>query len=61
LSGGGAQPSGRERFWALEGLKERLPAGDGAVLLAGLVLLAAGMALYFRVGTARRPPVEDRR
>ena len=25
---------------------------------AGLVLLAAGMALYFRVGTARRPPVE---
>jgi murein DD-endopeptidase MepM/ murein hydrolase activator NlpD len=25
---------------------------------AGLVLLAAGMALYFRVGTVRRPPVE---
>jgi hypothetical protein len=24
----------------------------------GLVLLAAGMALYFRVGTVRRPPVE---
>jgi murein DD-endopeptidase MepM/ murein hydrolase activator NlpD len=25
---------------------------------AGLVLLFAGLALYFRVGTARRPPVE---
>jgi len=25
---------------------------------AGLVLLLAGLALYFRVGTVRRPPVE---
>jgi hypothetical protein len=32
------QPGGvRDRFWALEGLKERLPAGDGAVLFCGVV------------------------
>lgn len=32
------QPAGmRDRFWALEGLKERLPAGDGAVLFCGVV------------------------
>jgi Helix-turn-helix domain len=40
--GGGAQPSVRERFWVLEGLKERLGAGDGAVLFAGAVPLPAG-------------------
>jgi Helix-turn-helix domain len=32
----------RERFWALEGLKERLPSGDGAVLYAGVVPTPAG-------------------
>jgi DNA-binding transcriptional ArsR family regulator len=41
-TGGGAQPSVRDRFWALEELKERLPAGDGAVLFAGVVPLPAG-------------------
>src|SRR5215218_7247426 len=35
--------------------RRRLPARAG---LAGLVLLLAGLALYFRVGTVRRPPVE---
>jgi Helix-turn-helix domain len=32
----------RERFWALDGLKERLPAGDGAVLFCGVVPAAGG-------------------
>jgi murein DD-endopeptidase MepM/ murein hydrolase activator NlpD len=32
--------------------------GPGWAGLAGLVLLVAGLALYFRVGTVRRPPVE---
>jgi hypothetical protein len=32
----------RDRFWALEGLKERLPAGDGAVLFCGVVPTPAG-------------------
>jgi murein DD-endopeptidase MepM/ murein hydrolase activator NlpD len=32
--------------------------GPGWTGLAGLVLLVAGLALYFRGGTVRRPPVE---
>jgi hypothetical protein len=32
----------RDRFWALEGLKERLPAGDGAVLFCGVVPTPGG-------------------
>jgi DNA-binding transcriptional ArsR family regulator len=38
----GGPPTVRDRFWALEGLKERLPAGDGAVLFAGVVPTPAG-------------------
>jgi DNA-binding transcriptional ArsR family regulator len=49
---GGAPPSVRERFWALEGLKERLPAGDGAVLFAGVVPLPAGGWSEWQWGTA---------
>ena len=51
-TGGGAQPSVRERFWALEGLKERLPAGDGAVLFAGVVPLPAAGWYEWQWGTA---------
>jgi murein DD-endopeptidase MepM/ murein hydrolase activator NlpD len=32
--------------------------GPAWIAPAGLVLLAAGLALYFRVGTVRRPPIE---
>lgn len=32
----------RDRFWALEGLKERLAEGDGAVLFTGVVPLPDG-------------------
>ena len=32
----------RDRFWALEGLKERLPAGDGAVVFTGVVPTPGG-------------------
>jgi hypothetical protein len=35
-----------------------LPGGPGWTGLAGLVLLVAGLALSFRVGTVRRAPVE---
>jgi Helix-turn-helix domain len=48
----GGQPSVRERFWALEGLKERLGAGDGAVLFAGVVPLPAGDWYEWQWGTA---------
>jgi membrane-bound ClpP family serine protease len=33
--------------------------GPGWTGLAGLVLLVAGLALYFRVGTVRQEPVES--
>jgi DNA-binding transcriptional ArsR family regulator len=51
-TGDGGQPSVRERFWALEGLKERLPAGDGAVLFAGVVPVPAGGWYEWQRGTA---------
>jgi hypothetical protein len=38
----GVPPTVRDRFWALEGLKERLAAGDGAVLFAGVVPTPTG-------------------
>lgn len=33
----GAEPGGGDVFWVLQGLKQRLPAGTGAVLYAGVV------------------------
>jgi hypothetical protein len=39
----GGQPGGlRDRFWALEGLKDRLPEGEGAVLFCGVVPTSGG-------------------
>jgi len=42
----------RDRFWALEGLKARLPEGDGAVLFTGLVPLPADRWAEWQWGTA---------
>jgi hypothetical protein len=41
----------RDRFWALEGLKERLPAGDGAVLFCGVVPTPGGGWYEWQWGT----------
>jgi hypothetical protein len=41
----------RDRFWALEGLKERLPEGGGAVLFTGVVPLPGGSWYEWQSGS----------
>jgi Helix-turn-helix domain len=51
-SDGGGPATVREEFWALEGLKQRLPPDDGAVLFAGLVPMPTGGWYEWQWGTS---------
>jgi hypothetical protein len=55
----GVPPTVRDRFWALEGLKERLAAGDGAVLFAGVVPTPTGGWYEWQWGSGTDELLQD--